>query len=312
MRKWSRRSVTCLIFIVWHWKTSSTFISAKAEEYDDHAFVVARMPPVLTAATKPNENGTTLRLETEQLGLFVGNDFVVTFQERPGDCFDIVRDRLKVPGRLIRNSGADYLAYALLDAVVDAYFPVLDKCGQILDELDDEVTGSTSASVMSRVHDAKASVRLLRRAIWPHREMIHELIEGHTDLITESTNVYLRDVYDHTIQVIDILETYRETCSDLRDFYMSTISNRMNEVMKVLTIIATIFIPLGFIAGVYGMNFDHEVSPYNMPELHWFFGYPLALSMMLAVAAGMLLFFRWKGWLGSRDAAHRGDDRRKK
>ena len=164
---------------------------AKAEEYDDHAFVVARMPPVFTAATESNENEATLRLDTEQVSLFVGNDFVVTFQERPGDCFDIVRERLKAPGRPIRNSGADYLAYALLDAVVDAYFPVIDICGQMLDELDDDVTESTSVSVMSRIHNAKANVRLLRRAIWPHREMIHELIEGHTDLITESTNVYL-------------------------------------------------------------------------------------------------------------------------
>ena len=211
-----------------------------------------------------------------------------------------------VKGRPIRKSGADYLAYTLLDAIIDNYFPVLDSCGQRLDALDDLVAKSTTVTVMGRIHEAKADVRLLRRALWPHREMIRQLMEGHADLISESTQLYLRDVYDHTIQVVDILETYRETCSDLRDYYMSAVSNRMNEVMKVLTIIATIFIPLGFIAGIYGMNFDPDASPYNMPELSWFFGYPFALALMLGVAIGILFFFRWKGWLGSnRTSEHR-------
>ncbi len=266
---------------------------AKVEDYDDQLFVVARM-----VSLQPDGKGRPLQLQTEQLSLFLGEGFVLTWQERPGDCFDPVRQRLQVAGRPIRKSGADYFAYTLLDAVIDGYFPVLDQYGQRLDDLEDTVGASTSPQVMAEIHDVKSDLRGLRRAAWPHREALHELMNEHGDLISEPTSVHLRDVYDHTLYILDVLEAYRETCSDLRDYYLSAVSNRMNEVMKVLTIIATIFIPLGFIAGLYGMNFDPAASPYNMPELHWFFGYPFVLTMMFVVAIGMLYFFRAKGWIG--------------
>ncbi len=267
---------------------------AKVEDYENHLFIVARMVSLI----EDSKSGSR-RLQSEQLSLFLGPNFVLTWQERPGDCFESVRQRLKVAGRPIRKSGADYLAYALLDAVIDAYFPLLDFYGQRLDQLDDEVADDVRPQIMARIHDVKGDLRGLRRAIWPHRAAINELMEQ-VDLVSDQTRLYLRDVYDHTLYILDVLESHRETCSDLRDYYLSAVSNRMNEVMKVLTIIATIFIPLSFIAGLYGMNFDSEVSQYNMPELHWAFGYPLALGIMFVVAAGMLLFFRWKGWLGRR------------
>ena len=192
----------------------------------------------------------------------------------------------------------DYLLYALLDAVIDAYFPALETIGETLDDLDEEMESGATSAIVGRIHGVRHDVRLLRRIIWPLREAVDSLITDHEWLIGPDTGVYLRDCHDHAIQIIDTLENYREACSDLRDYYSTEVSNRMNEVMKVLTVIATIFIPLSFIAGVYGMNFDPEVSTLNMPELRWRWGYPVALGLMGAVAAGQLLFFRWRGWLG--------------
>jgi magnesium transporter len=262
---------------------------AKVEEYDNHLFVVARMVSM-------NE-----RVCTEQLSLFLGKNFVVTFQERVGDCFEPVRGRIRSRRQApIRDFQADYLAYALLDAIVDAYFPILDEYGQRLDLVEDEIAQDTSTNMMERIHDLRSDVRVLSRAVWPQREVVRKLLDEHGHLISAETRVYLRDLYDHTIQIVELLETYRESCADLRDFYMSAVSNRMNEIMKVLTIIATIFIPLSFIAGVYGMNFDEDVSRWNMPELRSPYGYPAVLGLMSACAVGMLFFFRRKGWIGHR------------
>jgi len=264
----------------------------KIEEYDSHLFIVARMVHL-------NE-----RASTEQLSLFVGKNFVVTFQEYAGDCFEILRERIRSSEKLpVRNSNADYLAYALLDATVDAYFSVLDEYGQRLDALEDELSVHSSTEMLGRIHDLRTDVRVLSRAIWPQRENVHKLLNEHNQLISSETEIYLRDLYDHTVQIVELLATYREACADLRDFYMSVVSNRMNEVMKVLTIIATIFIPLSFIAGVYGMNFDVHASGWNMPELSWSFGYPAVLGFMASCAGGMLLFFRSKGWIGRRSAS---------
>ncbi|HKJ93111.1 MAG TPA: magnesium/cobalt transporter CorA [Longimicrobiales bacterium] len=259
---------------------------AKVEEYPTHLYVVARMAHV---------NGE--RLDTEQVSLFLGEGFVVTFQEREGDSFDPVRERLRGGRGRIRTGGADYLAYALIDAIIDGYYPVLEDYGDWIESLETQVIQQPRQEIVNVIHDARRDVLALRHAIWPLREAIATLYREPIDRIAEDTRLYLRDAYDHTVQIIDLLENYRELTSALLDVYLSSLSNRMNEVMKVLTIIATIFIPLTFIAGVYGMNFSTEASPWNMPELHWYWGYPAALGVMLVVAIGLVFYFRHKHWL---------------
>jgi len=260
---------------------------AKVEQYGENLFIVTRMVSL-------GEH-----LETEQLSLFLGRGVVVTFQERSGDCLEPVRERIRKGTGRLRGAGADYLVYALLDAVIDAYFPVLEQRGEHLETLEDQVIAHPDSSMIARIHTAKRDLLALRRAIWPQREAINSLLRDPIDLVAESTHVYLRDCYDHVIQVIDVVETYRELASGLLDAYQSSVANRMNEVMKVLTIIATIFIPLGFLAGIWGMNFDPEASPFNMPELGWRYGYPVGLALMGTVAVCLLLFFWRRGWLGS-------------
>jgi magnesium transporter len=268
---------------------------AKVEQYAEQLFIVMRMVAL-------GEH-----LETEQLSMFLGRGCVLTFQERPGDCLDPVRERIRKGTGRIRKAPADYLAYAILDAVIDSYFPLLEEYGERLEALEERVIAQPDAQTIASIHTAKRELLVLRRAVWPQREAISALLREEQELITDSTRVYLRDCYDHVIQIIDMLETFREICSGLLDAYQSSVSNRMNEVMKVLTIIATIFIPLGFIAGVYGMNFNPEKSPLNMPELSWFWGYPFALGLMAAIAVVMLLFFWRRGWLGSSAATRRPD-----
>ncbi|NNG04470.1 MAG: magnesium/cobalt transporter CorA, partial [Inquilinus sp.] len=259
----------------------------KLEEYEDHAFIVARM---IHADDGPR---------TEQVSLFLGTGFLLSFQERPGDCFDPVRDRLRGHRGLIRERGADYLAYALIDAVVDGCFPVLEAYGEQLEDLEDSVVGDPQRDHAAAIHDMKRDLLALRRAIWPQRELLNALTREPLAYLSDQTRVYLRDSYDHSIQLLDVVETYREIASGLVDVYLSSASARMNEIMKVLTIIATIFIPLTFIVGVYGMNFRPESSPWNMPELIWYWGYPAVLGLMAAVAGGLLLAFRRMGWIGS-------------
>jgi len=267
----------------------------KVEEYEDHLFIVSRMASIDDAP------------HTEQFAMFLGDGYLLTFQERAGDCFDPVRKRIRLHRGHIREAGADYLAYALLDAVVDGYFPVLEDYGEDLEILEESVLAAPQSDHIAQIHEMKRDLLALRRAIWPQREMISALTRDASKHIAEQTRVYLRDCYDHTIQLIDILETYREVASGLVDVYLSSVSARMNEIMKVLTIIATIFIPLSFITGLYGMNFRSDVSPWNMPELAWYFGYPLALGLMACVAAGLLYFFRRRGWLGGRRGEDEGD-----
>jgi magnesium transporter len=259
---------------------------AKVEQYEEYVFVVARMPA-------QGEN-----METEQFSLVLGEGFVLTFQERVGDSFDLVRDRIRKNLGLIRKRPQDYLAYTLLDAVVDSYFPVLERYGERLESIEQEVVAEPDKATITRIYQIKRDMMALRRAVWPLRDAINGLIRDARQLVSDETRIYLRDCYDHTVQIIDMLETYRETASGLLDFYLSSLSNRMNEVMKVLTIIATIFIPLSFIAALYGMNFSSDTSPWNMPELRWYWGYPFALGLMAAVALGLLYFFRRKGWFG--------------
>jgi len=260
---------------------------AKVEEYDGTLFTVVRMVYC--------DGGD---LETEQLTLFLGKDFVVTFQERPGgDSLNPVRERLRKNSGKIRRSGPDYLMYALVDAVVDGYFPVVEKFGDKLDDLDAAVDDPRNRRTMKSIHDVRAGLLLLRRAAWPHREALQNLQRDTHELISADTRVYLRDCYDHVIQIIDVLETYREMCSDMRDLYLTGVGNRTNEIMRVLTIMSTIFIPLSFIASVYGMNFNTERSRFNMPELNWMYGYPFALAVMATTALGLVGYFLRKGWL---------------
>ncbi len=258
----------------------------KVDKYEDHLFIVARMH------IDDAPSGS------EQFSLFLGKDYVLTFQERPGDCFDPVRNRIRQDRGRIRRSGADYLAYALLDALIDVHFPVLERFGEAVETLEERVTSRHRENLVNEIHQIKRDLLGSRRAIWPMREMMNTLIRDESKVFSEQTRIFLRDCYDHTVQLMDIVETYREIAASLVDIHLSTLSYRMNETMKVLTIIATIFIPLGFIAGVYGMNFNSEKSPWNMPELSWYFGYPFALGLMALVAVGLLLYFRHKGWLG--------------
>ncbi|NNE43367.1 MAG: magnesium/cobalt transporter CorA, partial [Gemmatimonadetes bacterium] len=256
----------------------------KAETYDDQLFAVARMP-----VTDPE-------FPSEQISLVIGPGWVVSFQERPGDCFDPVRHRIRTGRPRITNAGADYLGYALLDAIVDAFFPVVDGLGDRLEELEEQVLADGSAPVVAELHQLKRHLARLRRVLLPQREALGSLARGDSDLIAEETRMFLRDAQDHAVQLIELVEGQRDIASGILDLHLTMVSNRMNDIMKVLTIIATIFIPLGFIAGLYGMNFDPGISRWNMPELGWTFGYPFALVLMGLVAGGLVIFFRRKGW----------------
>lgn len=260
----------------------------KVEEYEDHVFLVSQL-----FAPGPD-------IVPEQIALFLGKDFVLSFQETPGDCFGPLRERIRQGKGRVRNAGADYLFYGLLDAIVDQYFPVLERYGESLESIEEKVVTTPDSRQIATLHDMKRGLLTIRRAIWPHREMLNAIIRDENPLIADETRIYFRDVYDHTINLMDIVETYREIASGLVDVYISSVSARLNEIMKVLTIISTIFMPLSFIASVYGMNFDRSASAWNMPELGWGFGYLLSLMMMASIAVGLLVFFRLKGWLGER------------
>ncbi|MBW3552155.1 MAG: magnesium/cobalt transporter CorA [Gemmatimonadetes bacterium] len=257
----------------------------KVEEYASYLFAVARMASLGD------------RVDTEQISLFLGPSWVLTFQEAQGDCWDPVRDRLRLGKGKIRTGGADYLFYALLDAIIDNFYPLLEEFGARLEQLEEAVIDDPHESLVGVIHGARRDLLALRHALWPMREAVGQLYRDPSKYITDDSRIYLRDAYDHTIQVIDLLENFREMASGLLDVYLSSVSHRMNEVMKVLTIIATIFIPLTFIAGVYGMNFDTSVSRWNMPELHWEYGYPVVMGIMLAIGLSLLGYFRWKRWI---------------
>lgn len=283
----------------------------KTELYETHLLVIAHM------ALLCDPNGKTARrgadpligqseLHMEQVSVVLGRGWVVTFQETDddGDAFEPVRQRIRLARGRIRSVGADYLSYALLDAVVDGYYPVLEELTQTFEELELQTIERPTQATGQHIHSLKRVLLVLRRGIWHLRDAMNSLLRGEDlddtreALMARGTLVYLRDVYDHVVQVVDMIETYREFAASLMDVYLSSVNNRMNEVVKVLTIISTIFLPLSFIAGVYGMNFDTEKSPWNMPELKWVYGYPFALGLMLAIAIAMLWAFRHFGWIG--------------
>lgn len=261
----------------------------KLERYEGHHFLVLRMPDA------PSGNGL---LGTEQLALFFGPGFVLSFQERPGDCFDPVRKRLRDGQGRGRAAGPDWLVYALVDAVVDSCFPVVEVAGERLDALEDDVLAGRAPDLVPRIHCVRRDLLALRRGLWPLREVVSALQREEEGAMAPETRLYLRDVYDHVINLLDMLENLREIGAGLMELHLSATSHRLNEVMKVLTVISTIFIPLTFVAGVYGMNFDPDASPLNMPELRWSWGYPFALAVMAATAVALLAFFRRRGWVG--------------
>jgi len=264
----------------------------KVEDYEKHLLFITRMVILDDAYT----------VEAEQVSVFIGPRFVLTFQERHGDVLDPVRARLRQGKGPIRRSGADYLAYAIIDTVVDGYYPILESLGEVLESMEDDIIERPRRSLLQKIHQIKRELLAIRRAIWPQREAINALIRDDNALISDTVRVYLRDVYDHCVQIIDVVETYRELAGGLMDIYLSSVSNRMNEVMKVLTIMASIFIPLTFMAGVYGMNFE------NMPELRVRWAYPILIAAMVAVAAVMVVYFRRKGWIGAEPAQEKEDD----
>ncbi|MBT8481525.1 MAG: magnesium/cobalt transporter CorA [Myxococcales bacterium] len=262
----------------------------KFEDYGNTDFVVLRMPSL-----RP-------QLDLEQVSVFVGDRFVITIQERPGDCFDFLRDRIRNgKGRIRRRDGA-YLAYSVLDAIVETFYPVVEGYSDQLEEIESRVLANQTENVVAEVHAVRHDLRALRRAVGPTREVLSAMARADASDSQGDTHIFLRDCHDHAVQLMEALDTNRELASSLMDMHLSNVSMRMNEVMKVLTIIATIFMPLGFIAGLYGMNFDGGVSRWNMPELRWEYGYFFAIGAMALTAIGLVLFFRSKGWLG--DGGH--------
>lgn len=254
----------------------------KVEPYDGQLFAVTRM-----ALYREKQ------IVSEQVSLVIGRNYVVTFQELHGDVFDTIRARIRQGGPVLRGSGPGYLAYAILDAVIDGYYPILEAFGERLDALEDELLEHPVPAVLQKIHRIRRELLAIRKVIWPQREAINALVHDTEPLISDDVRVHLRDCYDHCIQIIDVVETYRELAGSLMDMYLSSVGNRQNEVMKVLTVMASIFIPLSFLAGVYGMNFEY------MPELGLRWAYPALLLVMMAVAAAMLMHFHRKGWLGN-------------
>lgn len=230
-------------------------------------------------------------IHTEQVTLIIGDRFVISFQEKPGDVFELIRERIRTHAGRIRQMGADYLAYALIDAIVDNYFVVMENLGDTIENLEDEVMTRPDSKTMQSLHSVKRRLLFLRKSVWPLREVINTLNKGESKLIKKQTHPYFSDLYDHTIQVVEMIETMRDMNTGMFDMYLSSISNKMNEVMKVLTIIATIFIPLTFIAGIYGMNFEY------MPELKWRIGYFAIWGVMAIVVVAMVVYFKRRKWL---------------
>lgn len=259
----------------------------KIDHYDDYLFLVLNLIKY---------DDATREMSMEQISFVLGSHYLLTFHEKNDDIFDDVLARLHNNKGRTRKLGVDYLLYALLDRVVDNFFSVLEKIGEEVEELEEELIAEPSPETLQSIHFLKREMILLRKSVWPLREVINGLQRDETAFMGESIRVYLKDLYDHTIQVLDTVETFRDIISGMIDIYLSSVSNRMNEVMKVLTIFAVIFIPLTFIAGLYGMNFNTSQSPLNMPELNWYFGYPFALLLMAGTAGSMLIYFKKKKW----------------
>lgn len=253
----------------------------KLEDYENYIYIVLKM---LSYDEKEEE------ITSEQVSLILGKNYVISFQESEGDIFDPIKERIKNGKGKARKAGSDYLSYLLIDAIVDNYFTILEKVSEKIEGLEDEVIKNPTQDTLNTIHNLKTEMLYLKKSVWPLREVVNKLERGELTLIKKSTSVYLRDIYDHTIQVIDTTETLRDMLSGILDIYLSSVSNRMNEVMKVLTIIATIFIPITFIAGIYGMNFS------NMPEFGWPWSYAVFWIVILIIGVTMIIYFKRKKW----------------
>ncbi len=252
----------------------------KTQSYENHQLLFTRM---LTG-------GQDGKIGLEQVSFLISDRYIVTFQERPGDVFDPVRKRLQQGNPQLRKGGVDYLAYALLDGIVDAYFPVIDNLGDCIADLEDEVFSGRRPHTLQDLAELRSTLLLVRRSVWPLRDAVNQLIREETDCFSSDVRVFLRDVYDHCVNAADMVESYRELGASLMNSYLSVVSNRMNEVMKVLTVMSTIFIPLTFLSGLYGMNFMW------MPELQWKWSYPILLGVMALITGSLLLYFKRRGW----------------
>ncbi len=258
---------------------------SKVDIFERRLFIIMSLPATV--------DGT---VTVQQVSFFVGETFIVSIHNGVIDLFAPIQKRLHLQANRQRTT-PDFLLYSLLDVIVDQGFPVLEEFGDRLEDLEDELLEAPATATLSEIHTVKRELLLLRRSLWPQREVINALIRDEHNLISHETKTYLRDCYDHAIQIMDLLETYREMSGTMLDVYLSSSSNRLNDIMRVLTVIATIFIPLTFITGVYGMNFANSDSPWAMPELHWYFGYPGVWLFMIAVAVIMLIYFKRKNWL---------------
>lgn len=264
----------------------------KVEHYTDSVFIVMR----LITHKNSKEGNEHHRLHSEQISIVLGKNYVLSFQESDEPVFDPILKRLELQTTRLRRLGPDYLAYALADTIVDHYFQSLDVISESLEDLEELIISDPQERHLQKIHAMRRNLIYFRKSVWSLRDGINSLLRDEIPLISEEVKVFIRDVYDHLVQVIDNIETSREMVFGLYDMYMSGLSNRMNEVMKVLTIIATIFIPLTFVAGIYGMNFDTEASPWNMPELSWYYGYPASLVVMFILSVVMIFYFKRKGW----------------
>lgn len=263
----------------------------KTESFELHQLYISRMVRV----------DAQHELDVEQVSLFLGKNYVLTIQERHGDVLDPVRRRIRSKKGPMRTSGADYLAYAIIDTIIDGYYPVLEHYAEYLESLESLVVSNATPAMLDRINMVKRNLVILRRGIWPQRDAINTLIRDDCPYITEETKVFFRDCHDHSVQVVDVIETFRETAGALLSTYLSAIGNKQNEVMRILTIVSSIFIPLTFMAGIYGMNFE------QMPELKKSWAYPILLLIMAATAIAMLLYFKSLGWIGNR--SDQDDDR---
>ena len=259
----------------------------KIEDYENFLFILVKMV---------NYKQNTNRLDIEQVSLIIGKNYIITFQEKNGDVFEPIRERIRTAKGMIRKYSEDYLAYRILDSIIDNYFSVLENFDERIEDIEDQILTQPDESSLEEIHHLRKELIKLRRAVSPLREMIFTIEKEKFNFIQKTTFVYLRDLSDHIKQIIDTIENYREFINGLLEVYLSNASHRMNEVVKLLTIISTIFIPLTFIVGIYGMNFKTDASRWNMPELDWAFGYPFVMALMVVIAVTLIIFFKKKRW----------------
>lgn len=259
----------------------------KCDVFDEYVFISVKAHAY---------NKQSSALSTEQVSIAFGENFVLSFEEKENKEFDSTIARLEKQHNIIRSEKADFLAYDLIDVIVDSYYKIFENIGDYIEYVEGDIIEKTTPELVRKIHKIKRKLIILRKSLWPTRDILNNLLRKQTPLVSEKTIFYLRDTYDHIVQLIDNVETYRDLLAGLLDFYMLTVSNHMNEIMKVLTVFASIFIPLTFIVGLYGMNFNVSKSPFNMPELNWYYGYPFALSLMVLTVIGMLIFFKRRKW----------------